>query len=149
MYDRILLPTDGTDNTRNAVEHAIDAAKRYDADLHLLYVVDESIYGAYTGDEFVHESEGVEQTLREEGEEALASVKEQAQSADVNVETAIRDGIPHEAIVEYIDNNDIELAVLGSKQQSGEYRRLLGSVSERVARLTRIPITIVKELPDQ
>jgi len=41
-----------------AIEHAIDAAQRYDAELHVLYVVDADAYSSYPGDEYVHEFEG-------------------------------------------------------------------------------------------
>lgn len=40
MYDRILLPTDMSVGTDQAIEHALDAADLYDAELHILYVVD-------------------------------------------------------------------------------------------------------------
>ncbi|EMA38573.1 universal stress protein, partial [Halococcus hamelinensis] len=53
MYDRILLATDGTTASENAESHAIDLAATHDADLHALYVVDESVYTAYSGDEYV------------------------------------------------------------------------------------------------
>lgn len=43
-----------------------------------------------------------------------------------------------------MDDVDISLTVLGSKNRSGEYRRLLGSVAERIAHLTERPITVVK-----
>ncbi len=39
MYDKILIPTDGTEGTRGAVEHAIDLATVYDAALHTIYVI--------------------------------------------------------------------------------------------------------------
>jgi nucleotide-binding universal stress UspA family protein len=43
MYDQILVPTDGSDGTRGAVDHAIDLAATYDATLHTIYVVDTNV----------------------------------------------------------------------------------------------------------
>jgi len=43
MYDNVLLPTDGSVGVDRAIDHAIDAADRYDATLHVLYVVDSDV----------------------------------------------------------------------------------------------------------
>ena len=40
MYERILVPTDGSNVAQAAVDHAIDLATKYDAELHALYVAD-------------------------------------------------------------------------------------------------------------
>lgn len=144
MYDSILLPTDGSQGAADATAHAIDAADRYDADLHVLYVVDERVYGAYSGDEFVHEREGAEETIRETGEDVLADVMAQAEDAGVSVTTALEDGIPHEEIVDYVGDEGVDAVVIGTEQKSGEYRQMIGSVSDRVLRLVDIPVTVVK-----
>ncbi|MFP8889045.1 universal stress protein [Natrialbaceae archaeon A-CW2] len=144
MYDRILLPTDMSPGVDHATEHAIDAATRYDASLHVLYVVDADAYSSYPGDEYVHEFEGLERALEQAGTEEVEAVAEQAGDAGVSTVTEIRHGVPHEAILEYADEADIGLLVLGSKNRSGEYRRLLGSVAERVVRMSERPVTVVK-----
>ncbi len=144
MYDRILLPTDGTEGVDRATDHAIDAASRYDATLHVLYVVDSDIVNAYSGDEFVSGAEGAEETLRDAGEAALEAVAEQADAADVDVVTHMVHGVPHEEILRYVDEEDVDLTVMGSKSRPGGYRRMLGSVTERVSRQSAAPVSIVK-----
>ncbi|ELY45669.1 universal stress protein [Natronorubrum sulfidifaciens] len=144
MYDRILLPTDAEKGAELATEHAIAVAESSGAELHLLYVVDSDVYSSYTGDEYVHEFEGLESALEQEGEEALESAAEAAREAGLEPATAVRHGAPHEEILAYADDEDVDLLVMGSKARSGEYRRLLGSVTDRVARLASRPVTIVK-----
>ncbi|MFC4249589.1 universal stress protein [Natribaculum luteum] len=144
MYDRILLPTDADEGTERAIDHAIEAADHYDAELHLLYVVDSDVYSSYTGDEYVHEFEGLESALEQEGEEALEDIADQAREAGLEPVVAVRHGRPHEEILAYADDEDVDLLVMGSKERPGEYRRLLGSVTERIARLASRPVTIVK-----
>ncbi|MEF8808205.1 universal stress protein [Natronomonas sp.] len=144
MYDRILLPTDMSAGVDRAVEHAIDAAERYDAELHVLYVVDAEAYSSYPGDEYVHEFEGLESALEQAGREAVEAIAEQAEAAGIDTETVINHGVPHEEILKYIDEADIGLTVVGSKNRSDEYRRLLGSVAERVAQMSEGPVTVVK-----
>jgi nucleotide-binding universal stress UspA family protein len=144
MYDRILLPTDMSAGVDRAVEHAIDAAERYDASLHVLYVVDSEAYSSYPGDEYVHEFEGLESALEQAGREAVDAIAARAGIAGVETETEIRHGVPHEEILRYMDAANIDLTVIGSKHRPGEYRRLLGSVAERVANMAERPVTIVK-----
>jgi nucleotide-binding universal stress UspA family protein len=144
MYDRLLLPTDMSAGVDRAIEHAIDAAQRYDAELHVLYVVDSAAYSSYPGDEYVHEFEGLEHALEEAGEEAVAAITERADEAGVATTAVVRHGVPHEEILEYMEEADIDLTVIGSKHRSGEYRRLLGSVAQRVTNVAQRPVTIVK-----
>ena len=144
MYRDILLPTDDSPGVTDAIEHSIDIAKQYDGTLHVLYVVDEQTYSSYSGDEYVHEFEGLAHALEEAGEKALESIAERARDAGVDVETVMRHGVPHVQILAYADEADVDLTVVGSKHRSGEYRRLLGSVAERVARMSERPVSIVK-----
>jgi nucleotide-binding universal stress UspA family protein len=144
MYDRLLLPTDMSTGVDRAIEHAIDAAERYDAELHVLYVVDADAYSSYPGDEYVHEFEGLESALEQAGEDAVEDVVAAADEAGIETTAVVRHGVPHEEILDYMNDADIGLTVVGSKNRSGEYRRLLGSVAERVSHMAERPVTIVK-----
>ncbi|SFS88142.1 universal stress protein [Halostagnicola kamekurae] len=149
MYDRVLLPTDMSPGVDRAIEHAIDAAERYDAELHVLYVVDADAYSSYPDDEYVHEFEGLEHALEQAGRDAVESILDRASAAGIETESAIRHGIPHEEILEYADEGGTDLTIVGTKNRSGDYRRLLGSVAERVTRLSDDPVTIVKTPVDE
>lgn len=144
MYDRILLATDGTVASENAESHAIELADAHDATLHVLYVVDEDVYQAYSGDEYVDEAEGPEHGLEEHGRESIAAVREAAEEAGVDVVDALERGEPANAIVEYADAEDVDLLVLGTKRRPDEYRALIGSITDRVLRLSTRPAVVVK-----
>lgn len=144
MYDTILLSTDGTVSSERAEAHALDLAAAHDAVLHILYVVDEDIVNAYSGDEYVDEAEGPEHALEEHGEETLSSLRSRTSEKAVDVETAIRHGRPAETIVSYADDHDTDILILGTKRRPDEYRALLGSVTDRVLRMTPRAATVVK-----
>ena len=144
MYDRVLLSTDGSVASAEAETHAIDLAAANGATLHVLYVVDESVYAAYSGDEYVDEAEGPEHGLEEHGRETIADVRRRADDAGVDVVEAVRHGQPAETIVDYADDEATDLLVLGTKRRPDEYRTLLGSVTDRVLRLTTRPTLVVK-----
>ncbi|RNJ26421.1 universal stress protein [Halosegnis longus] len=144
MYDRILLSTDGTAASTAAETHALELASATDAELHALYVVDEDVVTAYSGDEYVDEAEGPEHGLEEEAKKTLAALRDRAAEMGVDIETVTRQGQPAETIVSYADDADVDLLVLGTKRRPDEYRTLLGSVTDRVLRLTTRPATVVK-----
>jgi nucleotide-binding universal stress UspA family protein len=144
MYDRILLPTDMSAGVDRAIDHAVDAAQRYEATLHVLYVVDAEAYSSYPGDEYVHEFEGLETALEQSGRDAVAAIAETATAAGVETETVIRHGVPHEEILDYAEEAGVGVTVIGSKRRPEEYRQLLGSVAERVTHAAEHPVTVVK-----
>ncbi|MFD1633710.1 universal stress protein [Haloplanus ruber] len=144
MYNDILLATDGTVASEDATAHAIGLADLHDAMLHALYIVDSDVYSAYSGDEYVDEREGPEHGLEEAGEEALSAVTGRATGHDVEVIETLRHGQPHEEIVDYADEADVDLIVLGTRRHPEEYRSLLGSVTDRVVRLADKPVVVVK-----
>ena len=80
---------------------------------------------------------------------ALAGVvAARAREAGVETVAALRYGVPHEEILRYVDEADVDLTVMGSKARSGDYRRMLGSVTERVSRQSTAPVSIVKATVD-
>jgi len=137
MYDRILVPTDGSDGTRGAVEHAIDLATTHDAALHTIYVVDTNV----GTDASVPGTLGV---LEQAGEAAIDEVIQQAKAAGVDtIEGVLAQGAPHQAILAYVDEHDIDLVVMGTHGRTGLDRYLLGSVTEKVVRLSDAPVLTV------
>jgi len=144
MYDTVLFPTDGSKGSERAAESAIETAAAHDATLHVLHVVDEDVYEAYSGDEYVHDREGLESALEQEGQDAVEEVADDARSAGVDVVTTVKHGTPHSDVVEHADEIDADLIVMGTKERAGEYRQLLGSVTDRVLRTASVPVTVVK-----
>ncbi|WP_101294200.1 universal stress protein [Halegenticoccus soli] len=139
MYERILIPTDGSETARSAVQRAVDFARRYDATLHALYVVDTAAFGTADFDADVM-LEGFEQ----EGKRAVEYVAEAARDAAVPVETAIVHGSPERTILRYADDNDIDLIVMGTHGRRGLERYLLGSTTERIVRSATVPVLTVR-----
>ena len=137
MYDKILIPTDGSDGTRGAVEQAISLATTHDAALHTVYVVDTTV-----GTE--PSVPGALGALEDVGEKAIDDVIQQAEAAGVeSIEAAVAQGIPHRAILDYVDEEDIDLVVMGTHGRTGLDRYLLGSVTEKVVRLSDVPVLTV------
>ena len=138
MYDRILLPSDAGDASGRAVDQAVGLARETGAELHLLFVVEEVPHAP----EMVEQS--VEEQLRSVGEDVLAGVRDRADRAGLSVESTVREGVPHVAIVDYADEVGVDVIVMGTHGRSGLNRYLLGSVTERVVRTADVPVLTVR-----
>ncbi|WP_435347633.1 universal stress protein [Haloarchaeobius sp. HRN-SO-5] len=141
MYDRIMVPTDGSEGVERAVEHAIDLAVTHDATLYAVYVVDSASYG---GVPMETAWEGLHEMLETEGEAALRRVRDLGTESDIQVETALLEGTPAKEIVRYAESNDCDLVVMGTHGRGGIDRLLLGSVAERVVRSSEVPVLTVQ-----
>lgn len=140
MYDKILVPTDGSEGTAETMEHAIHAARADDATLHVLYVVDRRLYLA--ADEETQDD--VIATLEAEGEEAIETAAQRAREAGVDVVTERRQGVPHREIVGYAEDADVDLIAMGTHGRTGRDRLAsLGSVTERVVEHADVPVLVV------
>ena len=133
MYGDILVPTDGRENTRRAIQEAIDLALVHEATLHTLYVINSATLAP--GIDF--------DDLEVLGEDAVNHVAELAAECGVDdVRTTVTHGLRSRAISSYANEHDIDLIVMG--RHRGLDRLLRGGVSDRVEEETSIPVLIVE-----
>ncbi|ELY53006.1 universal stress protein [Natronococcus jeotgali] len=134
MYQHVLVPTDGSDGTRRAIAHALTIANRFDATVHALSVVPKGPLGALE-----NRADATAGARR-----AVERVEREAARDGVPVRTAVESGVPHEAILEYVDEEGIDMLVMGTQGRTGLDRVLVGSVAERVVRLADVPVVTVR-----
>ncbi|PSQ00979.1 universal stress protein [Halobacteriales archaeon QS_5_70_17] len=152
MYERILVPTDGSDVAEAAVDHALDLAERDGATVHALYVVDVDAVEVGLGTEQVDRLRagrlGEMDELRERAEAATGRIAEAGAARGVEVIEHTAVGVPHRIVADYADDHGADLVVMGSHGRSGVRRALLGSITERVLRTTRRPVLVVDARAD-
>ncbi|AKH98203.1 universal stress protein [Halanaeroarchaeum sulfurireducens] len=139
MYDDILVPTDGGDDVDRVVDHALDIAKRRDARIHALYVVDTRSFITLdegTVDDVVGE-------LTEKGEAATDAVTQRATDAGLQTVSEVRRGNPAEVILDYLFETDVDLVVMGHHDEHDQ-RAMLGSVAKRIVSKSSVPVLTVQ-----
>lgn len=139
MYDRIVVPTDGSEGMGRVLAHAADLARAHGATLDFVYVVNAA---AFANLPMETSWEGVRESLREEGEAALDSAEGTVQR--VSTERHVLEGGPAREIVAYADRSGADLVVMGTHGRGGINRILLGSVAERVVRSSPVPVLTVR-----
>lgn len=138
MYDRILVPIDGSNPATAALDHALEIARDWDAAVSLLYVADTNEPSqTRLGTEVVD-------VLEREGEEILSDARDRATDYRVSVTTDVVQGMPHDAIVEYARTHDADLIVMGTHGRDGLERYVLGSVAARVVNEATVPVLTVR-----
>lgn len=139
MYNRILVPTDGSGGMDRVIDHASELSEAHDAEVHFLYVVDTAGFASLPMET---SWESVTSLLREEGEAALRNAENQLR--DTDTVTAMVEGPPSKEIVRYARENRCDLVVMGTHGRGGLNRLLLGSVAERVVRGSEVPVLTVR-----
>lgn len=138
MYETILFPTDGSAHSTTVAEHAVDIAQTRNAALHVLSVVDDRAFLVLDDDRV----EGVRADLEENALEATDRGATRASERGIETETAIQTGNPAECILEYADEHEIDLVVMGTSGDDYE-NNVVGSVSQRVVRSASVPVLTI------
>ena len=148
MYETILVPTDGSEGTNEAVRNALDIAAAYDATVHALSVVDISYpYSGFSGT--INRDRAIDE-LESRGRRAVDEIVEQAEEAGVDAVPVVRKSkTVREAILEYADETDADVIVMGTHGRTGLGRYMLGSVTEFVVRSANVPVLTVRMLPSE
>ncbi|MFB6267779.1 MAG: universal stress protein [Halodesulfurarchaeum sp.] len=140
MYRHILVPTDGSEGSERAIREAVNLAELTGGTVHGLYVIDTRDYNVLPESKWLT----IEDEFTEEAERALGTIRKTAEAATVHVTTALARGVPAEEILDYVEENDVDLIVMGTHGRTGLNRVLVGSVTERVIRRATVPIHIVR-----
>jgi len=143
MYDEILLPVDANAATSAVLRHVGELARWSDATVRLLFVADT------TRDSVTVAGTDVVDALVREGEETVDRAGGTLGSLGVDYETDVVQGGPPETIVDYADRYDYDLIAMATSGREGISRHLLGSVTERVVRLSAVPVLTARTQDDE
>jgi nucleotide-binding universal stress UspA family protein len=144
MYTRILVPTDGSDISRKAVQTACDLARLCGSTLVLLSVKVPFPYAAMSELQPVPPQEFYDAQDRITGQWVQEGA-ELARKAGVPVETATVDGFhPWEGIIEQAQQSRCDLIVMASHGRRGLSAMLLGSETTRVLTHSPLPVLVVR-----
>lgn len=147
MFQKILVPTDGSDVSLLGALRAIPLAKLASASLAVVYVQD--VY-AFAGIGQTNTA-GRQQDMagpRAQGTAAIERISEAAKAAGVAVETLLaEDSQPARGIVTAAQTCGADLIVMSSHGRTGVAKLVLGSVATKVLALSPVPVLIIKSAP--
>lgn len=145
MYERILVPIDGSATANRGLDEAIRLAKLSGARIRLLHVLDELVF--VTGFETGAYIEDLLPKLKESGELVLEDGRRRVAAAEVPVETHLTECLgsrTSDIVVEHAKAWKADLIVLGTHGRRGIGRWLLGSDAEQILRGAEVPVLLVR-----
>ena len=136
---RILIATDGSEYTKEAVSKGLQLAKVLGAEVTALYVIDQTSFVSFPMDSTIV---SVYSLLENEGKRAVDEVKVEGDQMGVKVTPVVVEGSPTRKIVETAA--DFDLVVIGTLGRSAISKLFMGSVAERVTRYAPCPVLVVR-----
>lgn len=138
---RYLVPVDGSQGASKALAHAIGRAREAKAEIHVLHVVAPINYDEL---KIYAEHSDIAKIRREAHQRILASAADELKAAGIPCAAHLLDGHPGETIAQFAESQNMDEIIMGSRGMGAIGSIMLGSVSNRVAHLARMPVTLVK-----
>jgi len=138
MYEKILVPLDGSELAEIALPYAEELAGRLGSEVNLLAVSESAETESYH-EHLIYVERMVESTKR-----GIEMYLEKPHGRAIKVDSRILVGHPAEEIVDYADKADIDLIVMATHGRSGVRRWVLGSVADKVVRATKRPVALIR-----
>lgn len=140
---KILVPTDFSDLSVEAVRYAMSLSEMYGADLVLFHAVDDAPVLAFHTMELTSDF-----VLDDTAKTAERHLEEFARSHDIRshygLSLVIRRGNPYDEITRYASEENVDLIVMATHGRTGLAHVLLGSVAEKVVQHADIPVLTIK-----
>lgn len=142
LFKKILVPTDASENSRRAFQMAIDLASSYQSEVRLLHV--SYTPHAYWGYTISYGIMVTQDELDQNGELALEATIAGIDPRQVVINKQVESGHPVTVILDQIEEESIDLVVMGSHGYGAITGSVLGSVSQRVLQRANCPVLIIK-----
>jgi nucleotide-binding universal stress UspA family protein len=141
--ERILVPIDFSEHSKNALVYAASLAGSFHADLLLVYVVEPTLYPADFGFGQVA-LPAIEKEMRERGKAGLKKLIESDALLNVTARAVVRAGNPYLEIISLAREEHVDLIIIATHGHTGVEHLLFGSTAEKVVRKAPCPVLVVR-----
>lgn len=141
---KVLVPIDFSDYSKSSLRYAVNFAKKFNAEIYLIYVVEPVIYPP----DFSMGQIAIPSVNAEWDERAREELKNLAKTEipeGVKVETILKNGKPFVEIIDTAAEENIDLIIIATHGHSGVEHILFGSTAEKVVRKAPCPVLTLRE----
>ena len=139
LYEKILLPTDGSKYAQKAEKNAKFIANAANAEILILSVVENSFSLGLPSDDTTYR---INEMLKTEAKKNLENAKE-GLGENIKITTKVGEGSPADVILDTVEDENIDLVVIGSSGKNGFDRFIMGSVAERVVKAAKCDVLVI------
>ena len=144
----IIVPTDLSNLSFTAFEYAKDLAERWNAKIHIVYVLEKTPPFLAMRSLDVSEEEIMKSMEAEAKKQLQESVENLGEDIPVEIIPVLRKGVDYEEIIEYAKEAKGDLIVIATHGRTGILHTLIGSVAEKVIRYAKIPVLVTTPTED-
>ncbi len=143
MFDKILVPIDGSECSLRALDKARQIGEKFQSEIYILSVVQEINIVKQVPTSYTYSTQIQEGSL-EMTKEILNNAKARVEPYEFGVKTEYLLGNVAKEIVKYAEEKEVGLIVIGSRGLGAFSRTLLGSVSNKVINATMASVLVTK-----
>ena len=137
---KILAPTDFSPSSESAIDYAETFAKRFEAEIVLIHVIESPAYSVTDTLILVNH----EAALKATAEALMENLYKACLEKGLSATTRVISGTPYREIIKEAEAEKVDLIIMGTHGRTGVERLLLGSVAEKVVRLAAAPVLTVR-----
>jgi len=140
---QILLPIDFSEFSKISLPYAIDLAKKFKSDIHIIHVFDENILDPYY---FSNPKSSQEffQHVQNDFQKTIDSLIEDFDTEGINIIPILANGTPFVEIIRYSKKEKIDLIIISTHGRSGLSQMLIGGTAEKIIRKAPCPVLTVR-----
>lgn len=139
MFSHILVPLDGSDNSKSALKVAIRISRYFGSTLTLIAVVDRTRMTLAAGNIPMD----IQKEMRGRAAANIDEGKQMAENAGIDAKTMIEEGAPKSVIVDTANQKDFDLVVIGKSGVDAFNRLVIGSTTAYVVRHADVQVLVV------
>ncbi|RPJ64004.1 MAG: universal stress protein [Dehalococcoidia bacterium] len=145
MFNKILVPLDGSEMAECVFPYVEDIAKKRNSKVEAVFVVEHyemPFYGSVIYDE--KNLEEIEQSAIDGAEQYMGTVKSRLDSMGIDIEYAVLEGKIADTLVDHAGNNGFDLIIMATHGRSGLARWVVGSIADKVVHYSTIPVLLIR-----
>jgi len=131
LFERIMIPTDGSKFAARSEDIAMEIAKKFNSTVVAVHIIDEKLIYPF-------------EVLEDEGKSILKKVRERAEKENLAIEDVLIVGNPVHDMAKIVKKTRSDLVVIGTHGKTGLEKLILGSVAENALKTVRVPLLLVK-----
>lgn len=132
LFERIMVPTDGSDFAARSEDIAIEIAKKFNSTIVAVHIIDDKLIYPF-------------EVLEDEGKSILKKVKEKAEKEKVTIQDVLIVGSPTHDMAKIVKKTETDLVVIATHGKTGLEKLILGSVAESALKSVNKPVLLVKK----
>lgn len=131
MFERIMIPSDGSEFAARSEDVAMEIAKKFNSTLVAVHIIDDKLIYPF-------------EVLEDEGIAVLQKIREKAEKMEVTFEDVLIVGSPTHDMEKIVKKTEADLVVIGTHGKSGLEKLILGSVAESALKTVKVPVLLIK-----